>query len=171
MYFDEPARSTRPGPPSASTAPWLSLAAILVAVFSLAPQPLSLVAAAAAKGLFVKPRARPAGQVDAGRVDLVGGPMTRPRDWPTPARPKAPSCRHPNKPAEGAAAGGVSASPVGNLYSSTILRPDCPGSARRRAGLRRGACRCRHHAGGPRGAREVAQRCAGRRRQDRRHPA
>ena len=45
-------RSRSTGRCSASTAPWPSSRPSLVAVFSLAPQPLSLVAAAAAKGLF-----------------------------------------------------------------------------------------------------------------------
>jgi NADH-quinone oxidoreductase subunit N len=51
MYFDEGTETLdRRG--SASTARWPSSSALLVAVFSLLPQPLSAIAAAAAKGLF-----------------------------------------------------------------------------------------------------------------------
>ena len=45
-------RGARPAGRSASTASWPSSPPSCVAVFSLAPQPLSVVAAAAAKGLF-----------------------------------------------------------------------------------------------------------------------
>jgi NADH-quinone oxidoreductase subunit N len=51
MYFDEPAEALDRPAFSVNRAVAFA-AAILVAVFSLAPQPLSLVAAAAAKGLF-----------------------------------------------------------------------------------------------------------------------
>jgi NADH-quinone oxidoreductase subunit N len=51
MYFDEAAEALDPPPFSVNRAVAF-VAAILVAAFSLAPQPLSLVAAAAAKGLF-----------------------------------------------------------------------------------------------------------------------
>ena len=51
MYFDEPAEALDRPAFSINRAVAFA-AAILVAVFSLAPQPLSLVAAAAAKGLF-----------------------------------------------------------------------------------------------------------------------
>jgi NADH-quinone oxidoreductase subunit N len=51
MYFDEPAEALDRPLFSVNRAVAF-VAAILVAVFSLAPQPLSLVAAAAAKGLF-----------------------------------------------------------------------------------------------------------------------
>src|SRR5580692_8804243 len=51
MYFDEPAEALDRPAFSVNRAVAF-VAAILVAVFSLAPQPLSLVAAAAAKGLF-----------------------------------------------------------------------------------------------------------------------
>ena len=88
-----------------------------------------------------------------------------------PARPKAPSCGRASRPAGRGRRGRAWASPVGNLYSSTILRPDCPAAARRRTGLRRGPGRGRHRAGRAAGAREMAQRRAGRRRQGRRHPA
>ena len=63
------------------------------------------------------------------------------------------------------------ASPLGNLYSSTILRPGLPGRAGGRARLRGGAGGGRHRAGRPRRAGEMAERRAGRRRQGRRHPA
>ena len=51
MYFDEPAEALDRPAFGVNRAVALA-AAVLVAVFSLAPQPLSLVAAAAAKGLF-----------------------------------------------------------------------------------------------------------------------
>ena len=51
MYFDEPAEALD-RPVFGVNRAVAFVAAILVAVFSLAPQPLSLVAAAAAKGLF-----------------------------------------------------------------------------------------------------------------------
>ena len=51
MYFDEPAEAL--DAPAMGVARAVAFAAaLLIAVFSLAPQPLSSVAAAAAKGLF-----------------------------------------------------------------------------------------------------------------------
>ena len=52
MYFDEPAEALDYGSGFAVNRMVAFAAAILVAVFSLVPQPLSLIAAAAAKGLF-----------------------------------------------------------------------------------------------------------------------
>ena len=51
MYFDESAE-TLDQPRFGINRVVAGIAALLIAVFSLAPQPLSLVAAAAAKGLF-----------------------------------------------------------------------------------------------------------------------
>jgi NADH-quinone oxidoreductase subunit N len=51
MYFDEPGEALDQ-PVFGVNRVVAFAAAVLVAVFSLAPQPLSLVAAAAAKGLF-----------------------------------------------------------------------------------------------------------------------
>ena len=51
MYFDEPGE-TLDRPPFGVNRAVALVAAVLVTVFSLAPQPLSLIAAAAAKGLF-----------------------------------------------------------------------------------------------------------------------
>ena len=51
MYFDEGTEVLDP-PTFGATRAVAFVAAFLVAVFSLAPQPLSLVAEAAAKGLF-----------------------------------------------------------------------------------------------------------------------
>ncbi len=52
MYFDEPAAEALDQPVFGVNRVVAFAAAVLVAVFSLAPQPLSVVAAAAAKGLF-----------------------------------------------------------------------------------------------------------------------
>ena len=52
MYFDEPADALDHGSGFAVNRLVAFAAAILIAVFSLVPQPLSLIAAAAAKGLF-----------------------------------------------------------------------------------------------------------------------
>jgi NADH-quinone oxidoreductase subunit N len=51
MYFDEPAEAID-RPVFGINRTVALVAAFLVAVFSLLPQPLSLIAAAAAKGLF-----------------------------------------------------------------------------------------------------------------------
>ena len=51
MYFDDPGEALDQ-PVFGATRAVAFVAAILIALFSLAPQPLSLVAEAAAKGLF-----------------------------------------------------------------------------------------------------------------------
>jgi NADH-quinone oxidoreductase subunit N len=52
MYFDEAAEAALDRTPFGVHRAVALIAAVLVAVFSLVPQPLSRIAAAAAKGLF-----------------------------------------------------------------------------------------------------------------------